>query len=665
MCVQNMEDLASPRQYAQTCCDSGCATMQYENGSSTTQELPAWSRTLRAARRAFIDAAIFVFFLWFMSLARYDLAVSEPNYSGIFISSAIGFVTVFSCEFWLRFRGRYAKASADELIATAGIIAVACGLIYVVSAFRLYFPLVPLSSPVSAGAMTVMTIAFINWLVSGMRYRRRTVSGGAKSALIIGAGAHGQLALKIIRDDPREEYVAVGLLDDDPEKRHLRIGGVRVLGTLHDLAGAVDQSGAQALVLAIPSLAPRRLDEILSYAGQRSIDVRVLPEIDDVDIRRREVKSSSAVALRPGSFRAVELDDLIGRHAITTDVEAISDYIDGKTVLVTGAGGSIGSYLCSQLSRFAPGRLVMTDRDESGLHATELVLNGQASLMSEDLILGDLRERSFIRSLVSDVKPDIIFHAAALKHLTFLERFPSEAVKTNIAASLELLDAARDFGTESLVHISTDKAADPISTLGATKYVTERAVAAVARETGRRYMSVRFGNVLGSRGSVLGTFVTQVSSGGPVTITAPGATRYFMTAAEACELVLQAGAIGEPGETLVLDMGEQVSIEDLARRVIALSGQPDVDIVYTGLRPGEKLQEARLARAEKDERPNHPLITQVPIDPVDIGQVRQLIDVAKSSTARLNPQRIQLLLADLAGPSVEGWPVLAADRGSS
>lgn len=637
--------------------------MHFGSESSARQELPVRRRTRKAVQRAGIDAGIFALFLWFLSLARYDLAVADPHYSGILTSSALGFATIFVGEFWLRLRGRYAQASADELIATAGVIAVACGLIYVVSAFQLYRPLVPLSSPVSAAAMTLLTIAFVNWLRSGLRYRRRSQSDAARFALIIGAGAHGQLALRIIRDDPREEYVAVGLVDDDPNKRHLRVGGVRVLGTLDDLGDAVDRTGAQSLVLAIPSLDPQRLDEILAFAGERGIDVRVLPEFDDVDIRRREVKSSSAVALRPGSFRAVELDDLVGRHAITTDVEAISDYINGRTVLVTGAGGSIGSYLCSQLSRFEPGRLVMTDRDESGLHATELVLTGSASLMSENLILGDLRERGFIRSLISDVRPDIVFHAAALKHLTFLERFPAEAVKTNVAASLELLEAARDFGVENFVHISTDKAADPISTLGASKYLTERAVAAVARKSGRRYMSVRFGNVLGSRGSVLGTFVTQVSAGGPVTVTAPGATRYFMTAAEACELVLQAGAIGGPGETLVLDMGDRVSIEDLARRVIALSGQPDVEIVFTGLRPGEKLEEARLARTEKDERPNHPLITQVPIDPIDLNRVKRLIEMVQGS-GDFDDQSIRRMLGELVGTSADGWPALASERGA-
>nr|BFF05174.1 nucleoside-diphosphate sugar epimerase/dehydratase [Brevibacterium otitidis] len=637
--------------------------MNFGSESSARQELPVRRRTRKAVQRAGIDAGIFALFLWFMSLARYDLAVADPHYSGILASSALGFATIFVGEFWLRLHGRYAQESADELIATAGVIAVACGLIYVVSVFQPYRPLVPLSSPVSAAAMTLLTIAFVNWLRSGLRYRRRSQSDVARFALIIGAGAHGQLALRIIRDDPREEYVAVGLVDDDPNKRHLRVGGVRVLGTLDDLGDAVDRTGAQSLVLAIPSLDPQRLDEILAFAGERGIDVRVLPEFDDVDIRRREVKSSSAVALRPGSFRAVELDDLVGRHAITTDVEAISDYINGRTVLVTGAGGSIGSYLCSQLSRFEPGRLVMTDRDESGLHATELVLTGSASLMSENLILGDLRERGFIRSLISDVRPDIVFHAAALKHLTFLERFPAEAVKTNVAASLELLEAARDFGVENFVHISTDKAADPISTLGASKYLTERAVAAVARESGRRYMSVRFGNVLGSRGSVLGTFVTQVSAGGPVTVTAPGATRYFMTAAEACELVLQAGAIGRPGETLVLDMGDRVSIEDLARRVIALSGQPDVEIVFTGLRPGEKLEEARLARTEQDERPNHPLITQVPIDSIDLNRVKRLIEMVQGSLD-FDDQSIRRALGELAGTSADGWPALAPERGA-
>ena len=228
--------------------------------------------------------------------------------------------------------------------------------------------------------------------------------------------------------------------------------------------------------------------------------------------------------------------------------------------------------------------------------------------------------------------------------MTFLERFPDEAVKTNVGASLSLLDAAVENDVESFVHISTDKAADPSSVLGASKYLTERAVAEVARQTGRRYMSVRFGNVLGSRGSVLGTFVAQVQAGGPVTVTAPGVKRYFMAATEACDLVLQAGALGNPGETLVLDMGEPVLIEDLAKRVIALSGRDDIEIVYTGLRDGEKPEEVRLAAGESDNRPGHPLISQVSISPISLEHVRSIVAAGRLAGHRRDAElRTQLL----------------------
>ncbi|WP_236865420.1 polysaccharide biosynthesis protein [Brevibacterium daeguense] len=602
------------------------------------------------------DGLIFATFIWIISLARYDFALAAPNYPGIAICSAIAFLTVVVAGSWQTYRGRYPKESADELVAIGGMVAVACGIMYLLNAFQPGRPLVPMSTPVSAAAMTVVTIGVINWTRSTMRYRQRGKSGHAKSALIVGAGAHGMLALRVIRDDPREEYVAAGMLDDDPGKRHLRADGVRVLGSLGDVSRAIERTGAQTLIIAIPTIDPGKLDRLMKASAEANVDVKVLPEFDATDIRHREVSSTSAIALRPGSFRSVELDDLIGRQPIHTDIESISSYLDGRTVLVTGAGGSIGSFLCSQISRFAPGRLVMTDRDESGLHATQLVLDGAAPLTSDNLILGDLRDRSFVQALFDEVRPDIVFHAAALKHLTFLERFPDEAIKTNVGASLALLEAARDVGVERFVHISTDKAADPTSVLGATKLITERVVASMAAETGRNFISVRFGNVLGSRGSVLGTFVTQVSAGGPVTVTAPGAKRYFMTAAEACELVLQAGAIGRPGESLVLDMGDLVSIEDLAKRVIALSGRTGVEIVYTGLRPGEKLLEQRLGSDEVDVRPSHPLITQVPIEPIDVGTIRELLSMTEARASEDQRRHLRAELREMLCSTVRERP---------
>lgn len=594
-------------------------------------------------RRSLRDGVIFALSVWVAALIRYDFAVVVPNYSGIWGASIIAFAAFVLLGPLFVYRGRYWRATGDELVAVGALVAIGAGIMYLVSVPPIGVRLVPTSVPMTAAALTIVVIGLTAWADARLKAHRRLKSGRSRRALIIGAAHHGLTAYRMISQDPRAEFVAVGFLDDDPQQRRMRIEGTRVLGSIDDLPTVLGRTEAEVVIIATRSLPAERMDAVVAAAADAGVEIKVLPTFDERELRHRGVSGASAVALRPAAFRSVEIDDLLGRKPISTDVEAIADYLRGKTVLVTGAGGSIGSYICQQLARFDPARVVMTDRDESGLHATQLVLEGSAMLTSEDLVLGDLRDVGFVRGLVDEVRPDIIFHAAALKHLTFLERFPDEAIKTNVGASLSLLDAAVEFGVAQLVHISTDKAADPTSVLGASKYLTERAVASRAAESGLCFMSVRFGNVLGSRGSVLGTFVAQVQAGGPVTITAPGVRRFFMSAAEACELVLQAGAIGNPGETLVLDMGEPVLIEDLAKRVIALSGRDDISIEYTGLREGEKIEEARLAETEVDDRPTHPLISQVPIPGVSLSGVRALVASARISGHRRDDELVAAL----------------------
>lgn len=605
---------------------------------------PLANALLRSLSAGLVYAAC----IWVASLVRYDFSFSEPNFPGIALCSALGLVAFLLMGPFFIYRGRFWHGSGDELIAIGAVLALASAVMYVLNAFTTGAVLVPMSVPVTASALAVVVIGLNEWLRNRLRALRHTRGGQSKRALIIGAGSQGLTAYRLITDDLQSEHVAVGFLDDDTDKRYLRIQGARVLGTIDDLPRVMQEKPVDVVIIAIKRLPPEMLDRIVEATHHAGAEVRVLPELNVYDLRERGASAGSAMATRPASFRPIEIDDLIGRSPISTDVQEIAGYLNGKTILVTGAGGSIGSHLCKQLARFSPGRVVMTDRDESGLHTTQLVLEGSAMLTSDDLVLGDLRDSGFVRSLVSDVKPDIIFHAAALKHLTFLERFPDEAIMTNVGASVSLLDAAVEAGVAQFVHISTDKAADPTSVLGASKFLTERAIASVARDTGLSYMSVRFGNVLGSRGSVLGTFVAQAQAGGPITVTAPGAKRFFMSADEACELVLQAGAIGRPGETLVLDMGEPVRIEDLARRVIALSGRDDVEIRYTGLREGEKLEEARLSTSEEDVRPNHPLITQVSAPPADLARVRGLIVSARISGHRRSRELVNALRAIVA-----------------
>lgn len=599
------------------------------------------------------DGIIFAFLVVAMTVIRYDFQMERVNVPGMFVCSAIALLVFLFAGPLGIYRGRYHRGSTDQFAAIAGTVALGVGLMWVIEFLFSNQLLIPTSVPIAAGAMTVVVKSLENWARRNLRQRTLSTSRSSRPTLVVGAGSQGMLALDMMAQDSRSEYAALGLLDDDPNKRHLRYNGIRVLGPVSDIANQVDRTGASAVIIAITGLPPEELQRIASNLESRPVEIKIMPKLAVSDYSRPEPDSLDVADLRHRNFRDVSLEDLIGRQPITTNVEDISSAITDRVVLVTGAGGSIGSQLCKQVARFAPARLVMTDRDESGLHATQLGLDGSALLTSEDLVLGDLRDTDFIDALVSEVKPDIIFHAAALKHLTFLERFPEQAVRTNVGASLDLLDAAVANDVESFVHISTDKAAGATSVLGRTKFVIERAVASVAADSGRKYMSVRFGNVLGSRGSVLETFVAQVAAGDPVTVTDPEVTRYFMTADEACELVLQAAAIGGPGETLVLDMGEPIKINDLAHRVIALSGRSDARIVYTGLRPGEKLTEALLSTGEEDVRPTHPLITQVPITPIDLDALRRLVEASRDAGVYIRRTQLEEDLTRVAGQSLE------------
>jgi FlaA1/EpsC-like NDP-sugar epimerase len=312
-------------------------------------------------------------------------------------------------------------------------------------------------------------------------------------------------------------------------------------------------------------------------------------------------------------LRDVDVADLLGRRPVELDMAAIADQIAGKRVLVTGAGGSIGSELCRQIVRFGPERLFLLDRDESGLQATQLSLHGNGLLDSDDLILANIREADSMREAFERARPDIVFHAAALKHLPLLEAHPLEAWKTNVLGTLNVLKAAAATGVGTFVNISTDKAANPTCVLGYSKRIAERLTADFAERFPGRYVSVRFGNVLGSRGSVVHAFTAQIERGGPITVTHPDVRRYFMLIPEACQLVLQSASIGSDGEVMVLQMGEQVRIVEVAETLIRMSGRRGIDIVYTGLRPGEKLAEELFSTDENPRSTTHPLVSSVAV----------------------------------------------------
>ncbi len=502
--------------------------------------------------------------------------------------------------------GRWRFGSFEEVAALTRCVVVATVSIAFVNRF-LFGYLIPVSATILAGVIALL-------LMAGARYtwrlvlerRMRPSDATAIRVLVFGAGEGGLQVINATLRNPSSPYLPVALLDDHPYKQHLRINGVPVSGDRTDLADVARSFDAEAVVIAIPSAGATLIAELSDLAAAAGLDVMVLPPV------RELFGSDVGVA----DIRPISESDLLGRHEIDTDVSSISGYITGRRVLVTGAGGSIGSELCAQLYLFAPAQLVMLDRDESALHAVQLAIEGRALLDSPNLVVADLRDGPRMAQVFEDHRPEVVFHAAALKHLSLLERHPAEAVKTNVVGTQTLLTLARRYGVERFVNVSTDKAADPSSVLGYTKRVAERLTAAAARQTDGTFLTVRFGNVLHSRGSAMGVFEAQVRAGGPITVTDPDVTRYFMTVEEAVQLIIQAGAIGRGGEALVLDMGEPVRIADIAHRMAARSDRP-IEIVYTGLRPGEKLHEVLIGHDEHPSSSAHPLISQVEVEPLD------------------------------------------------
>ena len=503
------------------------------------------------------------------------------------------------------YRGRYQRGSFDELI---GIGRAGAGMAVVL--VILGGDLVPgqqarMHTVAGGTVFALLAMAGTRHLVTaGRQWSRLTASSGVK-VIVFGAGDSGAQLVHGLAHQPGAEYQPVAFLDDDPAKRRLRIHGVPVLGDRTRIAEVAAQTGATVLVIALTRATGTTIRDLTQEAERCGLITKVIPSA-------AEMVGGSA---RIEGVRDLRITDLLGRRPVTTDLAAVAGYFTGKRVLVTGAGGSIGSELCRQLHGFGPAELIMVDRDESALHAIELALNGRALLDSDHVVLADIRDPDSIRQVFERCRPEIVFHAAALKHLPLLERFPAEALKSNALGTLGVLEAAAACGVESFVNISTDKAADPQCVLGYTKRVADRLTAHMARQAPGTYLSVRFGNVLGSRGSFLTAFSAQAASGGPLTVTHPEVSRYFMTAGEAVQLVLQAAVIGRDGEVLVLDMGEQMRIADIARR-LAASAPGHVDIVFTGLRPGEKLTESLLGKAETGEILSHPLIRHVPVPPL-------------------------------------------------
>lgn len=435
------------------------------------------------------------------------------------------------------------------------------------------------------------------------------------NVLIVGAGDMGELVCRNLERNPQLGYRPVGFVDEDESLWGRQIHGHSVLGGLTDLPGLIEKKQAAEVVVAIPKASPRFMSRVVEICEKARVNFKIVPAMSDLMNERVSINQ----------IRPVEIEDLLGREPVDLALADEVNYISDKVVLVTGAGGSIGAELCRQVMLCQPRRLVLLGKGENSIYEIAMELRRKYPEADLQEVIADIQDVDRMDYLFGLYRPQVIFHAAAHKHVPLMELHPAEAVKNNVIGTFNTAFLARENGAERFILISTDKAVRPSSVMGSSKRIAEMIVSAFSHDSPTAFMAVRFGNVLGSRGSVVPLFRRQIAEGGPVTVTHPEMERYFMTIPEAVNLVLQAGALGANGQLFLLDMGEPVKIADLARRMIALSGfepEVDIDIVFTGTRPGEKIKEELLTRGENLEPTSHPKIFSTLVDKPELKTVK-------------------------------------------
>ena len=474
--------------------------------------------------------------------------------------------------------------------------------------------------------------AKFSWRLIGEYGRKQSAKPRIK-VLIVGAGEAGVGVLREIRNHPERGYLAVGFIDDAPEKVGKSIRGLDVLGTTRELTYIVRKRQVDEVAIAMPSASGSRIREIIQRCEYEGCRLKIVPGIHAI--------LAGHVSIDP--IREVRGEDLFSRPTTPIDLAEVSNYLSGKRVMVTGGGGSIGSELCRQVARFNPELLIIYGRGENSLYHIDSELNECEPDLNRAIIIGDIRDSSKIDQIIRTCRPQIIFHAAAHKHVKFMETHPDEAVKNNIIGTKNLIDAAVKHHVGALILVSSDKAVNPTSVMGASKRVIEKLIQSKAKRNGTELIAVRFGNVIDSRGSVLPKFKRQIAKGGPVTVTHREVTRYFMTISEAVQLLIQAGAMGSGGEIFILDMGEPIKILDLARNLIKFSGfevNRDIRIEFTGLEPGEKLYEELLTAHEGVTATKHQRIFVAQLETIEEGKLLTQIGELEEFADRLDTDGI-------------------------
>ena len=470
----------------------------------------------------------------------------------------------------------------------------------------------------------------------------RKNSGRGRGALIIGAGDYGQKVCREFNENPSVKSRVLGFLDDDRSKIGRKIHGVPVLNEIERVKQTVKSTGAEDVIIAIPTLSAVRMRQIVELCKKADVNFKTIPNLGELINGKIDVTS----------IRKVEYRDLLGREPVKLDQEQIGKYLGGRRVLVTGAGGSIGTGLCRQICRYSPEKIILFERAESALYEIDLELRKNFQDVEVVPVLGDIQNRNELDKVFHLVRPDIVFHAAAYKHVPMLEGHPWKAVENNVFGTKNLIEVTRAFKCDKFVFVSTDKAVNPTNVMGTSKRISELLVQenSCAADCKTAFMTVRFGNVIGSVGSVIPLFKRQIEDGGPVTVTHPDIIRYFMLIPEACQLILQAGAMGKGGEIFILEMGEPVKIDSMARDLIRFSGfEPDVDIKieYTGLRPGEKLYEELMTDLENVVSTDHKKIMVLNTNCVNMEVLNGKLDQLKAMAEARDGQAIRTLMMEM------------------
>ncbi|MBM7839417.1 FlaA1/EpsC-like NDP-sugar epimerase [Alkalihalobacillus xiaoxiensis] len=592
-----------------------------------------------------IDSAIVLFSIYICSLIL--TAGNSPVTEVIVTSSIVLLLVHHVCAYRFRLYKRaweYASITELKAIVYAVTISVAAAGLTQLIFFQDFYA----RTLIMTWMMHVLLIggSRMSWRVYKDAYMTKKKDG--KRTLIVGAGSAGTMIARQLKQDMDTTLQPVGFVDDNFTKHGLEMIDLTVFGGTRDLQEIVEDQRVEHIIIAIPSLNKIDMNRIVKLCTDTKIKTQILPRMEDLVLGSVQVSQ----------FKDVEVEDLLGREPVELDVNGIAEYITGETILVTGAGGSIGSEICRQVARFSPKEIILLGHGENSIYSIEMELRRNLPDLNIDTEIADVQDKEKIQAIMFKRQPHVIFHAAAHKHVPLMERNPEEAVKNNVIGTRNVAEAANIAGVNTFVMISTDKAVNPTSVMGATKRIAEMIVQHMDMISETRFVAVRFGNVLGSRGSVIPLFKDQIKNGGPLTVTHPDMVRYFMTIPEASRLVLQAGSLAEGGEVFVLDMGEPVKIVDLAKNLIRLSGytEEEIPIQFSGMRPGEKMFEELLGKDEVHSEQVYPMIYRGKTPEVDINLTYQLIGKLESKSA----DELRKRLLDIANFRIGKLKVLDA-----